>query len=110
MRNQRTEHAYVARTCDLDDVGIEVLHPSGHFPIMPPEREVIFVRPVEWKGEWTTGKLDPGYGTRSHDLLAWTCVDGQKLKFAVFRKCFEMSARVGNAVHFVVRIRKERDS
>src|ERR1700686_140649 len=110
MRNQRTKHSHVARTCDLDDVGIEVPNQNGHFPIVSPEREVIFVRPVERKGEWTTGKLDPGYGTRSHNLLAWPCVDGQELEFAVFRKCFEMSARVGNAVHFVVCIRKKRDS
>jgi hypothetical protein len=68
------------------------------------------VRPVERKGEWTPGKLYPGYGTRSQNLLAWTCVDGQKLELAVLRKCFEMAARVGNAIYFVVRIRKKRDS
>ena len=49
MRNKRTEHPKIARTSDLDYVGIKVPHQSGHFSIVAPEHKVVFVRAVERK-------------------------------------------------------------
>jgi len=110
MRDQRTKHSHIAWTRDLDDVGIEILNPPRHLPIMPPKRQVKCVGLVKGKGEWPSGKLYPGYGTRSYSFFACARMDGQKGKSAVFRKFFKVPARVGDAVHFIVCIREERDS
>ena len=49
VRNKCTEHPQIARTSDLDYIGIKVPHQGGHFSIVSPEYKVIFVGAVERK-------------------------------------------------------------
>ena len=110
MGNESTEHPEVARTRDLHHIRIEVLRQAHYFSITPPPGKVVFVSLVERERQWTPPKLDPGYRTRGHNLVAGTCVNRQEWEPAVPRKCFKVSAGIRDAVHFVVSIREESDS
>src|ERR1700680_2946120 len=110
MGDESTEHSYVARTCDLHHIRIEVSRQLHHFSITPPQGKVVFVSLVERERQWTPLKLEPSYRTRSHNLVAETCMNRQEWELAVLRKCFKMSAGVRDAVHFIVSIREESDS
>ena len=65
---------------------------------------------VERERQWTPPKLDPGYRTRSHNLVAGTCVNDQEWEIAVPRERFKVLAGICDAVHFVVGIGEESDS
>ena len=77
---------------------------------MAPESEVVAVGAIERDRQRTARKLDARNRAGSYGLSARTCVEGQELKSMTLGECFEVSAGVGHAVHFVETIRKKRDS
>src|SRR5450759_2169731 len=109
MGDENTEHPEIARTRDLHHIRIEIPCQPHHFSIVPPQGKVVFVSLVERERQRTPPKLNPGYRTRSHNLIAATGVNGQEREIAVSRKRFKVSAGIRDAVHFVVGIWEESD-
>src|ERR1035438_3102707 len=107
MGDESTEHPEVARTGDLQHIRIEVPHQAHHFSRTMPKGNIVFVSLVERERQSTSPKLDPGYRTHSHDLVAGTCVNDQEWEPAVLRKCFKVPTGIRDPVHFVVNVREE---
>ena len=63
MGDPGSEHAYVARARNLNQIRTEVSNQYFQLAEVPPEKEIVFVRLVQRKFQGASLQFDPGDGS-----------------------------------------------